>query len=924
MKKNLSILVLIFISLSVFSQEYIFKFRIDTKEEFKKLNQIVSIDHGYGIGEVVAYAGPRQFKEFLKLGYDFEFLEHPSKGKDLTMATDISQMINWNRYPTHDVYIEMMNKFAEDYPDICRIETIGNSVDGREIKVLKISDNPDVNENEPEFFYTGQMHGDEIVAYILFLRVADYLLKNYNKDQRITDLVNNTEIWINPVSNPDGTYAGGDNTVSGATRSNANFEDLNRSFPNPVSVPGNTGEPEVQMMISFADNHNFVLAANGHSGIELVNYPWDTWESNEKTHADNDWFDFISYNYANTVHDNAPSSYFQGQGDGVTHGGDWYVALGTRQDYMTYYKNCREVTLEFSNSKMLDVNLLPAHWDYNKDAMIGYIEETLTGIRGIVTDGSGNNINAIVSISGHDYDNSEVISESETGNYHRMIENGTYNLTFSADGYSDVVVNNVNVVTGEITILDVELSGSAGSTDLNGIITNNDSGELLSDTEIIITGENENYTVTTNDNGEYSVSNITSGTYKFEMSKDGFMSAVHFETVSETQNNINKALVPYITVSGTVIEAVTGEFIENAEVEILSSSIEPEQTNENGIFNISGIVSGTYIFKITKSGFAPSIKEINIIDGSNYIGFQLHVSTAISFEEGIPDDFTFSGNADWTRVDDELYEGDWSMKSGNIDNSQNSVMELATTTEAGIISFYHLVSSEQSYDFLRFYVDGEKLGEWSGANNSWTEAVYDISAGGHIFKWQYEKDGSDEGGSDCAWVDYISLPAEMPESFTLTFNVTGDNSAINNANVLLFGYGNNFTNTNGEVDFTNIYGTNTPGLYYTVNAEGYNEANGNVEVTGNQTVDVSLDLISVKERNPELLNIYPNPNEGSFSIKSTQILRTIEITELTGRVIKNINVNAKNKNINNIPNGVYILTIKTDTAIYKERIVVKF
>ena len=70
------------------------------------------------------------------------------------------------------------------------------------------------------------MHGDELTGYVLMLRFIDDILNKYNVDSRITNLVNEIDIWINPLANPDGAYAGGNNNVWGATRSNANFIDL--------------------------------------------------------------------------------------------------------------------------------------------------------------------------------------------------------------------------------------------------------------------------------------------------------------------------------------------------------------------------------------------------------------------------------------------------------------------------------------------------------------------------------------------------------------------------------------------------------------------------------------------------------------------------------------------------------------------------
>ena len=80
--------------------------------------------------------------------------------------------------------------------------------------------------------YNATIHGDELTGYGLMLKLIDHLITNYNKDPQITNLINNTEIWINPLANPDGTYRN-DTTLKNPYRYNANGIDLNRNFPDP-------------------------------------------------------------------------------------------------------------------------------------------------------------------------------------------------------------------------------------------------------------------------------------------------------------------------------------------------------------------------------------------------------------------------------------------------------------------------------------------------------------------------------------------------------------------------------------------------------------------------------------------------------------------------------------------------------------------
>ena len=98
----------------------------------------------------------------------------------------------------------------------------------------------------------------------------------------LKNILDNCEIWINPLANPDGTYRSGNSTVNGAVRYNANFVDINRNFPDPADGPHPDGEvwqPETMIMMNVASANCFSASANFHGGEEVANYPWDTWSS---------------------------------------------------------------------------------------------------------------------------------------------------------------------------------------------------------------------------------------------------------------------------------------------------------------------------------------------------------------------------------------------------------------------------------------------------------------------------------------------------------------------------------------------------------------------------------------------------------------------------------------------------------------------
>jgi PKD repeat protein len=415
--------------------EVYFQFNLNNKEDIGKISKMLSIDNIIG-NKVIAYANKNEFQKFLEYSSEFETLLPPSLSVYAEMSDDPKQVLEWNYYPTYPAYETIMADFASAHPDICRLITISTLSSGRKIQALKITDNPDIQENEPEFLYTSSIHGDETTGYVLMLHLIDYLLNNYTTDPRITEMINNTEIYINPLANPDGTYKGGNNSVNGATRTNANNVDLNRNYADPEDGPhpdGNPWQPETIAFMNFAGFHHFVMSANFHGGEEVINYPWDTWP---RLAADDNWWVFVSRQYADTVHEYAPSNYLSDFENGITNGYAWYTISGGRQDYMNYFRNCREVTMEISDTKLLPANQLINHWNYNYRSLLNYIEQCNYGLHGVVTDSiTGAPLNARVFIYGHDLDSSHVFTDPSVGDYHRLLKAGQYNVTFSAAGH---------------------------------------------------------------------------------------------------------------------------------------------------------------------------------------------------------------------------------------------------------------------------------------------------------------------------------------------------------------------------------------------------------------------------------------------------------------------------------------------------------
>ena len=430
--------------------EIYFSFKYDKKSQLDRLSKIISLDHKIEKTKAYAYANKKQFELFLNQNIDYKIIDN-------SILYDNISKNNWDYYPTYNQYVNMMYAFADSFPQICRIHSLGTLSSGREILIVNISDNVDQKENEPSFLYTSSMHGDELTGYVLMLRFIDDILNKYNVDSRITNLVDEIDIWINPLANPDGAYAGGNNNVWGATRSNANFIDINRNFPDPEDGPhpdGNPWQDETLIFMGLSDTINFNLASNLHTGTVVANYPWDTWS---QLTADDNWWQHVCNEYADSCQFYGGNNYFSGYNDGITNGYDWYEVDGGRQDYMNYFKHCREFTLELSDDKTPNPQDLPAFWDANHPSFYNYMEQSLYGLRGIITDSiTGLPIKARIEIANHDVDSSHVYSNMPIGNYHRYIYQGNYSFTFSKSGYHSKTIN-ASILNNNTSYLNVQL-----------------------------------------------------------------------------------------------------------------------------------------------------------------------------------------------------------------------------------------------------------------------------------------------------------------------------------------------------------------------------------------------------------------------------------------------------------------------------------
>ncbi len=121
-------------------------------------------------------------------------------------------------------------------------------------------------------------------------------------------------------------------------------------------------------------------------------------------------------------------------------------------------------------------------------------------------------------------------------------------------------------------------------------------------------------------------------------------------------------------------------------------------------------------------------------------------------------DWEFEGAENWEITTNDVYDGQYSAKSGPIGDQSSTTLKITIDVKAvAEVSFYKKVSSESGYDLFKFYIDDQEKGTWSGEVD-WSNETYVLSEGLHTLKWTYSKDVYVGDGSDCAWVDNIKFP----------------------------------------------------------------------------------------------------------------------------------------------------------------------
>lgn len=302
----------------------------DSPVQLKELFRISGLDlvPGEIPGEPYLVAYPEHLTILEENGYAYEII-HENLERFYADRLGNRRLDDMGGYHTLSEIQNELAQMHDNYPSITTDTfSIGQTLEGRPVYALKISDNPEVDESEPEVYYNSLIHAREPAAMEAVLYFMNHLLENYPADPEVQYLVDNREMYFVPCVNPDGylynetTNPNGGGMWRKNRRNNGDGTwgvDLNRNYDsawgidNDGSSPYTSSEtyrgtapfsePETQVQRDFINSRQFVTEIDYHTYSNLILYPWGTsYYDDDGLTEDNDIFEMIADSMAYFIH----------------------------------------------------------------------------------------------------------------------------------------------------------------------------------------------------------------------------------------------------------------------------------------------------------------------------------------------------------------------------------------------------------------------------------------------------------------------------------------------------------------------------------------------------------------------------------------------------------------------------------------------
>jgi hypothetical protein len=304
-----------------------------------------------------------------------------------------------------EVEAELRRLALRDGVELVRV---GESVEGRALWALRMG-----NPEGPRWRVLGAHHGDEASSSELALAVAAALLE----EPAWQGLLEELEVWILPVVNPDGLLS--------ASRNNANGVDLNRNYAHQWRDSVFSGEapftePEVRAIRAYSSYLPPTLGLSVHSGAQNIGYPWNYTRTDTPEEAG---LLALGETYGQAC---AQPDFY------VTNGADWYITYGDTNDWSLAAHGVWDFTLEISDTKSPDASGVESALGQHLPAVLALLEQAPRA-HGRVTDAeTGRPLEARLSL---DRDSSPWVSDPVSGRWWRPLDTGVYSMRVEAPGY---------------------------------------------------------------------------------------------------------------------------------------------------------------------------------------------------------------------------------------------------------------------------------------------------------------------------------------------------------------------------------------------------------------------------------------------------------------------------------------------------------
>lgn len=391
------------------------RIEIFNSEQIKVLDNLGVIINQVRDNYCIAELTPDKINKLKKLGYHITILQENISGVYYNNFFTESEK---GRYLTYTEFIDTMRVIATNNSTICKLETLGISHHGRLILGLKISDNPQIDEDEPAIYFDGAIHGDEKIAWAVGFELIKYIMNSYGFDPYINYLVANREIWIVPMLNPDGYVA--------SSRYNGRSVDLNRNFGWMWGNEAYCGtdvfsENEATAFYNLFVKQPFVIYTSYHAGTIYISNPWSY------TTHDSIPEKFLTWHLAQG-YSSRYNNYPYGQGSiGM------YPINGSSKDYTYGIQGEVSWSIELHHTKTPPAAVIETVFNINRDAILYLIYKTKQGIHGQVTDSAtGEPLYAQIWFMPRNW---LCYSSPTNGDFHRFYLPGTYSLIVRCPGY---------------------------------------------------------------------------------------------------------------------------------------------------------------------------------------------------------------------------------------------------------------------------------------------------------------------------------------------------------------------------------------------------------------------------------------------------------------------------------------------------------